>query len=67
MGRGARDPRQAGVVARLWELAALGLALIVAGVIVADPELPAEARLGALVALTGAVLVVGRLPRRGRD
>lgn len=54
-------------MARLWELAALGLALIVAGVIVADPELPAEARLGALVALTGAVLVVGRLPRRGRD
>lgn len=50
---------------RLWELAALGLALILAGVIVGDAGLTAESRVAALVALTGAVLLVGRLPRRG--
>lgn len=51
---------------RLWELAALGMALVLAGVIL-SLELSPESRLGALVALTGAVLLVGRLPRRGRD
>jgi len=53
-------------VGRLWELAALYLALIVAGAILSTPTYPAEQRVGALAAIVGASLYMARRSRRDR-
>ena len=52
---------------KLWELAALYLALIVAGAILATPTYPAEPRLGALAAIVGGALFMSRRRGRPRD
>jgi hypothetical protein len=50
-------------VARLWELAALGLALVAAGALLAGPGLP-DPRLAALAAIVGGCLLMARVSRR---
>jgi hypothetical protein len=52
---------------RLWELAALYLALIVAGAVIATPTYPAEPRLAALAGAVGGFLLLSRRSRRPRD
>jgi len=53
-------------VGRLWELAALYLALVVAGAILSTPTYPAEQRVGALAAIVGAALFMSRRHRQDR-
>jgi hypothetical protein len=53
-------------VGRLWELAALAVLLVVVGAILATPTFPAEARIGGLAAIVGAMLVMARMTRSRR-
>jgi len=49
---------------RLAELAVIALGLVVAGAVLVAPELPLELRAGALSAVAGGLVLVGRLSRR---
>jgi hypothetical protein len=52
-------------VGRLWELAALYLALIAAGAIIATPTWPADQRVAALAGILAAAVYMSRRSRRG--
>jgi hypothetical protein len=66
VGRGFGHPPKADVTGRLWELAALVVALMVAGAILAAPVFVLDQRLAAMAALVGGFLVLARLGRRPR-
>lgn len=53
-------------VARLYDLAALGTAMIAIGAILATPDVAPAERAAAMVAVAGALLVVGSMRRRDR-
>jgi len=50
-------------MARLYDLAALGVAMIAVGAVLVSPVPPAE-RAAAMVAIVGALLVIGSMRRR---
>jgi hypothetical protein len=51
-------------VSRLWELAALAVLMVVVGAILATPTFPADARVGAIAAIVGGMLLMARMGRR---
>jgi hypothetical protein len=52
------------MLARLFELAALVVILMVAGAVLASPELVVDQRLGVLGAIVGALLLFARVSSR---
>ena len=51
----------------LAELAAIALALVVAGAVMVAPDLTLEARATALATIVSGLLIIGRLSRRRVD
>ena len=54
-------------MARLFEVAALVVALMVAGAVLAAPERVVDERLGVLAAIVGGFLILARVGRRRAD
>lgn len=55
------------LVVSVGYLAAIALALIVAGAVMVAPDLSLETRAAALGTIAGALVLIGRLTRRDRD